>query len=149
MNFKDLIKNGIVTPENNNKKILKDIGRMIASDHLRDVGTTDVEFVRNCVLRCDMNVPPSKISPLLRRWCRHREGTPVFHEQKNKYGLQIRLWLREDTDVDKLNTLLPDLSNKPTVSASGAVTISDNAFAWELIDKRLVTPTNKNKEVDV
>jgi hypothetical protein len=54
--------------------------------------------------------------------------------------------LREDTDIDKLNDLLPNLSNKPTVSASGAVTISDNAFAWELIDKGIITPTNRNKE---
>jgi hypothetical protein len=146
MNFSELIKNGVVAPEIDHAKIMKDVAKMQASDHLCDVGTTDVEFVQNCVLRCDVNVPPSKVEPLMRRWRKHRRGTPVFHKQKNKYGLQIRLWLREDTDVDKLNDLLPNLSNKPTVSASGAITISDNAFAWELIDKGLITPTNRNKE---
>lgn len=146
MNFRDFIANGVKAVEIDRKKLARDMERMKASDHLRDVGTSDIEFVKNCVLRCDMNVHPSKIPYLIQRWRKHRKGNPVFHEQQNKYGLQIRIWLREDTDITKLNSLLPNLNNKPTVDAKGAITISDNAFAWELIDKGLVTPTNTRKE---
>jgi hypothetical protein len=41
MNFSELIKNGVVAPEIDHAKIMKDVAKMQASDHLRDVGTTE------------------------------------------------------------------------------------------------------------
>lgn len=137
-------------PKNKELKVIKerlyDVAKMEPSNHLGCLGGSELEFVRNCVMRVDINVPAVKEKALLLRYNMKRKDKPIYHVQDNKYGLQIRIWLKDDTDVDTLCVMLPHISNKPTRDSKGKLTISDNAFAWELIDKGLVTPTNKNKE---